>query len=285
MLLTEIKSIFHRELQGLYPKEEIDTFFSLVLEYELNLERFVLVLEPQYTLTKKEEQPFFEALSRLKKEEPIQYILGKTHFMDMEFKVNEAVLIPRPETEELVKWIINDVEGNEKKNLRILDIGTGSGCIAIALSKALPEAKITAFDISEKALLVAKENASRNGVAVDFFEVDILNPSIETNLEFDIIVSNPPYVRECEKTKMQNNVIQYEPSLALYVSDTEPLLFYGCIVDFAKKHLKPNGQLYFEINQYLSQETKELLVNNQFEEVELGKDIFGNFRFLKGTKP
>jgi release factor glutamine methyltransferase len=284
MLLKEIKTIFHYELDALYPKEEVDSFFFLFMEHYLGLERFALVLQPNYVISKEEEQPFFEGLARLKKEEPIQYVLGESHFMNLTLKVNEQVLIPRPETEELVQWVISET-GNQKSDIRILDIGTGSGCIAVALAKVLTQAHVSALDVSNGALEVAKENAERHGVAISFFNEDILNSELDLGFKFDIVVSNPPYIRALEKSQIQNNVKAYEPEMALFVPNEDALLFYEAIVGFSKKHLKSSGRLYLEINQYLATETEQLLVDNDFVEVELRKDIFGNFRMLKGTWP
>ncbi|MBS9463110.1 peptide chain release factor N(5)-glutamine methyltransferase [Flagellimonas sp. 389] len=313
MLLKEIKTIFHKELDKLYPNEEVDAFFYQLIEHYLQLERFVLVLQPNVSITKEEEQPLFEALAQLKLEKPLQYILGTAYFMDMEFKVNEHVLIPRPETEELVEWIISDNSQdaeqsnpdaersrsvisaalndrksdliNDDQGLRILDIGTGSGCIAIALAKKLPNAKVFAIDISEKALEVAQKNAELNEVEVTFIKADVLDLELEPELEFDIIVSNPPYVRELEKSEIQRNVKDYEPHLALFVPDEDALLFYRAITMFAQKNLSKTGSIYLEINQYLGEETKLLLEAHNFSEIELRKDIFGNNRMLKGIKP
>ncbi|WP_420322828.1 peptide chain release factor N(5)-glutamine methyltransferase [Flagellimonas sp.] len=310
MLLREIKDIFHKELDKIYPAEEVNTFFYLTIEHYLKLERFVLAIQPNFNLTKEEEQPLFEALAQLKQERPIQYIFGKTHFMDLEFLVNENVLIPRPETEELVGWIL-DAERSRSvisapfndHSLQILDIGTGSGCIAIALAKNLPNAKVYALDISEKALEVAQQNALLNEVAVAFLKGDILDPDFkleldfelefelnlelnpELELKFDIIVSNPPYVRELEKKEMQKNVVEHEPDLALFVPDNDALLFYKKITQFAQENLKNRGCLFFEINQYLGKRTKALLEAHNFLEIELRKDLFGNDRMLKGMKP
>lgn len=305
MLLKEIKDIFHKELGGIYPKEEIDSFFYSCIEHYLKLERFILAIRPGITLTKEEEQPLFEALSELKLEKPLQYILGTAHFMDMELQVDENVLIPRPETEELVRWILDDTRsqksgeknlksgvknqhGNDEivhpSSLNILDIGTGSGCIAIALAKNLPDANVFALDVSEDALLVARKNAVSNGVDIGFLHQDILNAQLDTTLVFDVIVSNPPYVRELEKNRIQKNVKDFEPDTALFVPDEDPLLFYRAIIEFSEKHLSKNGKLYFEINQYLGEETKALFNTRNFSEIELRKDIFGNDRMLKAIK-
>ena len=279
MLLREIKNIYHSELDAIYKQEEVDSFFYLVIGHYLDLERLVLAIKPHLVVTKAEEQPLFEALGQLKLEKPIQYILGSTEFMDLEFKVNENVLIPRPETEELVRWIIDDFELIKNKEINILDIGTGSGCIAIALAKYFKNSKVDALDISEKALEVAQENASFNKVEVGFIKADIFELEYLED-KYDIIVSNPPYVRMLEKEEIKSNVIENEPELALFVEDKDPLVFYRKISEFAKSNLKKGGCLYFEINQYLGKKTKALL-ENDFYEVELHKDMFGNDRMLK----
>ena len=280
MLLKEIKNIYHSELDPIYPKEEVDSFFYLTIAHHLNLERFVLALQPNLTLSKKEEQPLFEVLAQLRLKKPIQYILGSTHFMDMDFKVNENVLIPRPETEELVRWVLEDYRMDGNKEISILDIGTGSGCIAISLAKNMKRAKVYGLDISKKALEVAKENAVKNQVEVEFLNADILNMEYFKE-KVDVIVSNPPYVRLLEKEKMKPNVIENEPGSALFVPDNDPLVFYRKINELAKKNLKSGGRLYLEINQYMGKETKALFENG-FIEVELRKDMFGNDRMLKG---
>lgn len=284
MQLSELKNIFHLELDSLYPKEEVATFFNSMLEHYLGLERFVLVMQPNYTISKEEEQPFFEGLNKLKLEKPLQYILGEAHFFDATFKVNEHVLIPRPETEELVNWIINDCQIKNNKNLKILDIGTGSGCIAISLAKVLQNSKVTAMDVSTKALAVAKENAELNNVEVEFIHADILNIDSSQFPVYDIIVSNPPYVRELEKDEIQNNVKEHEPSLALFVPNNNALLFYNAIAQFSKKHLSKEGNLYLEINQYLGEETKSLFARENFKEIRLKKDIFENHRMIRCIK-
>ncbi|MEQ8421284.1 MAG: peptide chain release factor N(5)-glutamine methyltransferase [Arenibacter algicola] len=282
MLLKEIKNIYHLELDPLFPKEEVDSFFYLVIDHYLGLERFILAMQPNLVVSKENEDPLFFALSQLKQERPIQHILGKAHFCELEFRVDENVLIPRPETEELVYWIINEVQkGAPREEVKILDIGTGSGCIAISLAKNLPNAKVYALDISKKALQIAGENAMDNGVDIVFLEADIL--SLEGFKDkFDVIVSNPPYVRELEKLEMKNNVVEHEPGLALFVSDGDPLIFYKKITRLALSHLKKGGVLFFEINQYLGEEMKQLLEAENFSEIELRKDMFGNDRMLKG---
>ena len=300
MLLRDIKNIFHNDLGKIYPKEEIDSFFYSCIEHYLKMERFILAIKPNIVLTKEEEQPLFEALAQLRQEKPLQYILGVAHFMELELKVNEQVLIPRPETEELVQWILEDVTEQHNRDaersrsvistplndrsLQILDIGTGSGCIAIALAKQLPNAKVYALDVSEEALRVAQENAKSNQVDVEFLHQSILDPGLDLEQQFDIIVSNPPYVRDLEKSEMNKNVKEYEPNLALFVPDDDALVFYRAIAQFSKRHSSKQGSLYLEINQYLGEETKSILKAHNFSEIELRKDIFGNDRMLKGKR-
>jgi len=297
MVLKELQHIFHIELDAIYGKHEVDSFFYLCTEHYLSVPRIQLTLEPELTITKPETDTFFKVLEDLKQHKPIQYILGDTEFFGLPFKVNENVLIPRPETEELVDMIIRNHSGpydcaqdvlREESQLKILDIGTGSGCIAISLAKNLPNAKVYALDVSLEALKVATQNAKSNNVEITFIEADILNASTWNlffeNLEFDIVVSNPPYVRELEKQEIQPNVLENEPHLALFVDDNNPLIFYKAITDFAVKKLKPKGKLYFEINQYLGEETKALLADANFEDVTLLKDLNGNDRMLKGEK-
>ena len=288
MLLREIKNIYHSELDAIYGKEEVNSFFYLLIEHYFDLERFILAIQPELVIDKEQETIIFQALSELKLEKPIQHIIGTAYFMDLDFKVNEHVLIPRPETEELVRWILKDAE-NLKRPLTILDMGTGSGCIPISLDKNLTDAKVFGLDISKDALKVAEENNALLNSDVKFYEADILSLDMETSAKeldekFDIIISNPPYVRELEKAEMQNNVIDHEPSLALFVPDEDPLKFYSAVVNFAANHLNENGCLYLEINQYLGEETKQLLEKSNFKTIELRKDMFGNDRMIKGIR-
>ena len=288
MLLREIKNIYHSELDAIYGKEEVNSFFYLLIEHYFDLERFILAIQPELVIDKEQETVIFQALSELKLEKPIQHIIGTAYFMDLDFKVNEHVLIPRPETEELVRWILDDHK-NTAKILTILDMGTGSGCIPISLDKNLTDAKVFGLDISTDALKVAEENNALLNAGVKFYEADILSLDAETSAKeldekFDIIISNPPYVRELEKAEMQNNVIDHEPSLALFVPDEDPLKFYSAVVNFAADHLNENGCLYLEINQYLGEETKQLLEESNFKTIELRKDMFGNDRMIKGIR-
>lgn len=287
MQLQEIKNIFHNELDEIYGKEEVNSFFYLMIEHHLKLQRFILALEPQLVVSKEEEQPLFEALSKLKLQQPIQHILGKSHFMGTDFLVNQHVLIPRPETEELVQWIIQEVQSAKYKvqssnGLRVLDIGTGSGCIAISLAKALENSKVYALDISSKTIEVAKANAEANEAEINFLEEDVF--MFETPLEFDVIVSNPPYVRDLEKEKMQQNVLEHEPHQALFVPDDNPLKYYKTIAEVAKRSLKANGSLFLEINEFLANETMALLKEHNFSEIELRKDIFEKDRMIRAKR-
>ena len=277
MTIKQIKRVFTSELSSIYPVTEIDSFFNILSEEYLGLNRVDLALKFNDNI--KIPKKFHDALNDLVDQKPIQYILNKTTFYGLDFIVNIDVLIPRPETEELVDWIIND--NKSIKNLNILDIGTGSGCIAISLAKNLDKSNVTALDISKQAIKIANKNADNNKVFIDFIEEDILNSNYQFTNKLDVIVSNPPYVRDLEKQEINDNVLKNEPHLALFVSDENPLLFYNAIADFSLKNLKENGILYFEINQYLGKETVDLLKNKGFKNIILKKDIFNNDRMIK----
>ena len=267
---------FTESLSPIYDKDETENFFFLILEHLKGISRVNLALNPDLEFSEDEIQKMNFYLNELKNQKPIQYLLGVTEFFGLRFDVNPNVLIPRPETEELVEWILS--ENKDKKELKILDIGTGSGCIAISLAKNL-KAEVFAFDISEEALKTAQINSDNNHTFVHFIEFDILNDVWEGE-KFDIIVSNPPYVRELEKHEIKPNVLENEPHLALFVSDKNPLIFYEKITDFAKNHLSENGQLFFEINQYLGKETIQMLQQKGFADIVLKKDIYGNDRMI-----
>ena len=282
MKIKEYRTEFLQELTPIYDAGEAESFFYLILEEKNQLKKIDLALHPDLIFSADEIMVWNSLLESLKKEIPIQYLLGKTSFYGLDFEVNENVLIPRPETEELVEWILESQKSKVKsQKSKILDIGTGSGCIAISLAKNLPDASVFAIDVSEKALATAKRNAAINDVNVTFIEKNILETE---NLEqqFDIIVSNPPYVRNLEKEEIKKNVLDYEPHLALFVEDNDALIFYRKIAALAQKNLSPNGQLYFEINQYLGVEMKDLLEKMNFKNIELRKDIYGNDRMIKG---
>jgi len=270
-----------KELAELYPETEVQGFIRLLFESVCGWDYTAQILNKEEAVLKSDFSEIKRIVSRLKEFEPIQYILGETEFMDLKLKVNRSVLIPRPETEELVNWII---ETNTIDSPRILDVGTGSGCIPLALKSRVKNAKISAVDISAKALEVAQQNATNNNLDVHFFKTDILiweNCSWDS---FDIIVSNPPYVREVEKQKMNPNILNHEPENALFVTDENPLVFYKRIAEFAQKYLINKGKLFFEINEYLGDEMCNLLENKGFTDVELKKDINGKNRMISCAK-
>lgn len=283
MKIKEYRSQFIQELLSVYDAGEAESFFYLILEDKYQLKRIDLALDPDLIFSEEELALWNSILDQLKLEIPIQYLLGSTSFYGLNFEVNKNVLIPRPETEELVEWIIQSTKsevGNKK--LKILDIGTGSGCIAISLAKNMPNAKVYAIDVSEKALATAQKNGVINQVAVTFIKQNILE-TVDLNQQFDIIVSNPPYVRNLEKQEIKKNVLDNEPHLALFVEDDDALIFYKKIAALAQKNLLGDGQLYFEINQYLGKDMVVLLEKLNFKNIELRKDIYGNDRMIRGT--
>lgn len=287
MKLYRLQKKFVQALQVQYPQTEIDTFFQWLCQAKLGYSRFDISLQKERELDKAACAFFNNALLRLQNFEPIQYIIGSTEFYGLPFNVTPHTLIPRPETEELVSWIIADLTLESQEclvpKLNILDIGTGSGCIAISLAKHLEKARILAVDISAEALRVAKLNAQKNGVVVDFKEVDVLKLNLFDQV-FDSIVSNPPYVRELEKEKMQSNVLLHEPEGALFVTNKDPLLFYRTIAKLAHTSLKKGGFLYFEINEYLEKEMRMLLTSLDYKAIETKKDIHGKDRMMRCTR-
>lgn len=283
MKIKQYRTQFIKELSPFYDAYEAESFFYLILEDKHKLRQIDLALNHDLTFSEADFIVWNSILEELKKEVPIQYLLGKTHFYGLEFEVNENVLIPRPETEELVEWVINENKAiDKKKKIKILDIGTGSGCIAISLAKNLPNAEVYAIDVSKKALETAKRNAISNKVEIIFMLKNVLELEVLKS-NYDIIVSNPPYVRNLEKEEIKKNVLDYEPHLALFVEDNDALIFYRKIADLAKKNLLENGQLYFEINQYLGKEMAGLLEEMNFKSIELRKDIYDNDRMIKGN--
>lgn len=280
MRIKQYRTQFIKELSPFYDAYEAESFFYLILENKHKLRQIDLALNHELTFSDADLAIWGGFLNELKKEVPIQYLLGKTNFYGLDFEVNENVLIPRPETEELVEWVINENKKEEKsKKIKVLDIGTGSGCIAISLAKNLPNAEVYGIDVSKKAIETAKKNAINNNVDVTFMYLDILDTDVLT-CTFDIIVSNPPYVRNLEKEEIKKNVLDYEPHLALFVDDNDALVFYRKIAALAKSGLKENGQLYFEINQYLGKEMTDLLKKMDFKNIELRKDIYDNDRMI-----
>ena len=267
-----------KELEGIFPKEEIESLIFLIYEKVKGYSRTQFLLSREEKLSTDELVEIEKIVSRLKKHEPIQYILGQTEFYGMPFHSVSGVLIPRPETEELVQWIIQE---NKLLSPTILDIGTGTGCIAISLLKNIEQAKVIACDISLLCIETALRNAELNATPVSVFEYDILNGTPKVTFpELDLIVSNPPYVRETEKLLMEKNVLEYEPGLALFVTDEKPLIFYERIADFAITHLKNRGSLYFEINEAFGKECVEMLQGKGFSNIILKKDINGKDRMI-----
>lgn len=280
MKIKEYKINFINSLLPFYDEMEAESFFYLILENKHQLRRIDLALDDDKEFSEAEISNWNFILEKLKTQIPIQYILGTTHFYGSEFIVDENVLIPRPETEELVDWIVKlNTKLSKKKDLKILDIGTGSGCIAISLAKNILNSAVFAVDVSEKALAVAEKNATLNKVTVTFLQKNILETN-HLDQKFDIIVSNPPYVRNLEKAEIKPNVLDNEPHLALFVPDNDPLIFYKKIAELAAANLNTNGQLFFEINQYLGKETQDLLESLGLKNIELRKDIYGNDRMI-----
>lgn len=291
MVIKNYKNRFLHALSSLYDEKEIESFFYLTLEKLHQKKRIDLALQPDLAMDETQFSQWETVLAELKTHKPIQYILGETEFYGLPFLVNENVLIPRPETEELVQLILDDLSiraQSRSENITILDIGTGSGCIPISLKKNLPSAEVFAIDVSKNALEVAQKNAEINRVEVNFIEANILltdslvlpTRNSQHATLFDIIVSNPPYVRNLEKAEINPNVLEFEPHLALFVEDNDALLFYRKITELAKNHLSENGKLYFEINQYLGKETVALVESYGFKNVQLIKDIYGNDRMI-----
>lgn len=288
-------SITYRQLWNsllkLYDQEEAQSIVRLVIEEKYNLSLTDIVCGGIDKLTDKQTEELKDIMSRLQQGEPVQYVLGYTYFYGRKFHVAPGVLIPRPETEELCNIIINDYSQiiNQSSKLKAIDIGTGSGCIAITMAKELPDSDVSAIDISKNALNIAQANAKILDANVHFYQQDIL--STYSNMEycgktpsFSLIVSNPPYVTNSEKSGMRINVLDYEPSTALFVPDDDPLLFYRTIADYAKKYLVEGGRLYFEINPLFANELKNMLEDKGFTKVEIINDSFGKQRFAKATK-
>ena len=294
MIVKQYRNYFNETLKTIYPITEIDSFFFLLLEEYLGFRRVDIVLKSDFKINQKTLNLLQSATKQLEQEVPLQYIIGKTEFYGLPFVVNKHVLIPRPETEELVAWVVSESsrfktfntstkQTTETKQLKILDIGTGSGCIPISLKKQLPFAKISAIDISKEALTVAKKNAVLNNVDIHFILQDILK-TVALDQHYDIIISNPPYVRELEKKELKNNVLKNEPHVALFVENDNPLIFYSKIAELAKKYLNKNGLLFFEINQYLGTETIDLVNKKGLKNIQLKKDMFGNDRIIVASK-
>ena len=268
-------------LSGIYPPSEALSLAKMLLVEVFDFSTLELYGGKDKEISGKRRDVLDEMIRRLKKNEPIQYIIGVESFCGLTFEVNPSVLIPRPETQELVGWIAGDCE--EKETCRILDIGTGSGCIPVSLAHRLPKAEVESWDISEDALQVARRNAERNGVEVLFRQKDVLKASPD-EARYDVIVSNPPYIAEKEKVDMEANVLDWEPSIALFVPDEDPLLFYRTIAQLGCGILKEGGALYFEINRAYGQETIQMLEAMGYKDIELRKDSWGNDRMMKAER-
>lgn len=283
MILSGLKNEVINKLEEIYSPEEASSIFHILSLHYLKLSRIEVALQYDEVISSSQYTQFSVALSRLLKHEPVQYVIGEADFYGCRFKVNEFTLIPRSETEELVDWVIKDAEVNNLKNHKILDIGTGSGCIAVSLAKNLKNAKVTGIDVSIEALKIAKINSLDNDVKIDFINEDILKIE-ELGTTYDIIISNPPYVRELEKVYMSKNVLEFEPETALYVSNEDPLIFYRTIIKLASVGLNKGGLLYFEINEYLSNQLVTLLRVNGFKNTVIKKDVFGKDRMIKAKR-
>lgn len=280
MNLVQIKEQYLLELANIYDVREIESFFDVIVEDLIRLNRMEVGFKKNETLDPLKEKEFTSILEALKTKQPLQYILGHAWFYGRSFNVNPSVLIPRPETEELVQWIIQST--NKKDALEMLDIGTGSGCIPITLKIELPNTKISAIDISADSLNTATANATLHKTAIQFQQLDILTTN-QLSRHYDVIISNPPYIPEKEKSAMHENVLEHEPHLALFVPNEDPLLFYKKITALAENHLNKNGLLFFEIHYDQADAIQQMISQHGFE-VELRKDIYGQDRMIKAKK-
>ena len=285
MTFREAERIFTDSLNLVYESREAASLAWLSISHICKIERAEYLNLKDTEIPSYKYESLLNILGELKTGKPLQYVIGETEFYGLTFKVNPSVLIPRPETEELVDWIISDIRNSKTpiKGLKIIDIGTGSGCIPISIKKNLPENQLFALDVSHEALDVSKQNALLNQTEVNFIQGDILNllnKEIKDE-KFGIIISNPPYVTEAEKQQMQPNVLEHEPDLALFVPNDNPLIFYRAIADFALKHSDKNGYLYLEINENMGEDTVQLLKQMGFKNIELRQDLSGKDRMIK----
>jgi release factor glutamine methyltransferase len=285
MKVSQVIFRYKEALKDSYHEGEISQIIYLVFEHVKNFSKIDLVTRKDEVVSESEEKQLDDILSQLIKNKPIQYILGYSWFYGIKIIVNSAVLIPRQETEELVDWIIKDEGKRPKDEIQILDICTGSGCIAIALKKNLPGARVSALDVSTEALAVAEINAAANHQNIQFIQADILQKELTgRKLSYDIIVSNPPYVLESEKKEMQKKELDYEPHLAMFVKHEDPLIFYSHIADLAAGNLTAGGKLYFEINEKKGREVTELLMDKGFSDVTIKHDLNGKHRIIRAVK-
>ncbi len=279
--IEEWSQIYRDALKERFDRREIDSILDMVCEAYAGYSRIDIILQRDNRIPDASNVKIGEALLRLQEGEPVQYILGKILFYGIPLEVNQSVLIPRPETEELVKWVLDETVGKE---VELLDLCTGSGCIAIALKNILKDSSVYGLDNSVEALNVATENARSNGIGVDFFHFDLLKQESLAFMSFDVMVSNPPYVRDGESEEMESHVLDYEPHQALFVRDDDPLIFYRRIVDLAEGHLKKGGRIYFEINEAYGSEISQLLRDRGFVDVELRKDLNSRDRMVRGVR-
>ena len=278
--LQKTKRHFTEVLAEQFPQREAEQLMRILLEDLFGIDWNQQLMNPEMRIDEHQHYQLSEAIQRLLSGEPVQYVTGMVRFCDLIFKVSPAVLIPRPETEELVQKIGTSLPAN--KHMRIWDIGTGSGCIAIALAKHFVNAEVIAFDVSEEALQIVKENAENNGVQMAFIQDDVLNPHSDYfNQPVDLIVSNPPYVCDSERAAMEANVLDWEPEKALFVPDDDPLRFYRQILALAKTQLNPDGQVWFEINERMGEEMLSLCREMGFSNAEVLEDFAGKFRFCR----
>ena len=272
------------QLYELYEPGEAANIADMVIEHLSGFRKIDRIAHKAFALNEQQEINLQKIVTELMQHKPVQYAIGEAWFMNMNLRVNEHVLIPRPETEELVDWVITDMKSMNQSDVSLLDIGTGSGCIPIAIKKKLPHTEVAATDISEEALQVAKINSIEQNTLVDFLHANILNEADWKQLgHYDIIVSNPPYIAQSEQQAMNKNVLDYEPHIALFVPDNDALLFYKAIAQFSKNHLNPGGKIYVEINETMGEQTVQLFLQNGFNNVELKKDMQGKDRMVKAS--
>ena len=282
MTYSEGRNIFREKLKSLFEVNEIDFYFKTVLQSIFNIEQTALALSPTKLFNENQKRELEKVLKQLLQEQPLQYIIGKAYFRSLTLNVNSSVLIPRPETEELVNWVLEDHQNLEEKQT-LIDFGTGSGCIAIALAKEQPSFEVTAIDFYSSVLNLAKQNAIKNKTSVSFLQHDILQLNT-LKLNVDIIVSNPPYIPPSEQREMKPNVLNYEPHLALFVPENDPLIFYRSILEYGLLYLVSDGLIYFEINPRFLSEMKSLILSFKVYSILERKDIFGKLRMLRVQK-
>jgi release factor glutamine methyltransferase len=283
MTISEAYIDFAEKLKTVYEHREAENISDWIFENVTGLKKWERRENKKNELTENHFEKIENYLEKLMKHTPVQYVLNEAWFYKMKFFVNENVLIPRPETEELVEWIINDLKNADADSeANIIDIGTGSGCIPVALKKELPDSNISAIEVSEKALLVAKKNAAKLNASINFFQINFLNEDAWKPLQaYDTIVSNPPYIPFNEKEILAKNVTDFEPAIALFVENNDPFIFYKKIAEFSKAHLKPKGKIFVEVHEAYANEVKNIFENSGCKS-EIKKDIYGKERMVKG---